>query len=139
MQHAQFDLLSLEEYRQFGVPHDLQILEAAQDLWLNVLHIHGKQIMFDLFESYPVAVINWHDQETAPGLAEAQQRFPGAVCGGLRRWDTLVLGAPDQVQMEARAAMEETGGRRFVLGTGCVTPITAPHGNILAARSVVEV
>ena len=35
---------------------------------------------------------------------------------------------------EAADAIAQTGGRRFILGTGCVVPVIAPHGNILATR-----
>jgi uroporphyrinogen decarboxylase len=42
------------------------------------------------------------------------------------------------VEAEARDAIEQTGGRRFILGTGCVVPVIASHGNLLAARKSVE-
>lgn len=138
VQHAQFGLLSLEEYEQFGRKYDLQVLEAAKDLWLNMLHLHGTEVMFDRFLDYPVSVINWHDKETAPHLGEAQKMFHGAVCGGLRRWETMALGDPASVEKEAKQALQVTGGRRFILGTGCVLPVVTPHGNILAARRSVE-
>jgi uroporphyrinogen decarboxylase len=93
--------------------------------------------MFDIFLDYPVAIINWHDRESPPNLAEAQQRFEGALCGGLRRWETMVLGNPDKVSEEAKEAILATGGRRFILGTGCVLPVIAPRANILAARQAV--
>jgi uroporphyrinogen decarboxylase len=70
VQHAQYGLLSKEEYNTFGRPYDLQVLEAAEGLWLNVLHLHGRDVMFDLLADYPVQVINWHDRETWPTLAE---------------------------------------------------------------------
>jgi uroporphyrinogen decarboxylase len=113
-------------------------LEAAQALWLNVLHLHGADVMFDLLADYPVQVINWHDRETWPTLAEAQDRFGGAVCGGLQRWDAVVRGTPGYVRDQAVDAMAQTGGQRFILGTGCVTPIIAPMSNIRMAREVVE-
>ncbi len=138
VQHAQYGLLSEAEYQVFGVSYDLQVLEAAAGLWLNVLHLHGDEVMFPLFLDYPCQVVNWHDQETTPSLAEAQRQYKGVVCGGLKQWKTMVLGTPQEVEREARAALKETGGKRFVLGTGCVTPITAPHGNLLAARRSVE-
>jgi uroporphyrinogen decarboxylase len=138
VQHAQFGLLSEEEYVAFGRRYDLRVLEAAQDLWLNVLHLHGVDVMFDLLADYPVQVINWHDRETWPTLAEAQTRFDGAVCGGLQRWDVVVRATPDRVREQAADAIAQTGGRRFVLGTGCVTPIVAPTSNIRAAREAVE-
>jgi uroporphyrinogen decarboxylase len=138
VQHAQYRLLSEPEFATFGRFYDLQVLDAVRDLWLNVGHIHGENIMFDQVCDYPVAVLNWHDRETAPTLAEAQHRFEGVVCGGLRQWETLVLGDPKQVTREAQEAIEQTGGVRFILGTGCVVPIIAPHGNLLAARRAVD-
>ena len=139
VQHAQYGLLSEEEYATFGRPYDLWVLEAAQGLWLNVLHLHGVDVMFDLLADYPVQVINWHDRETWPTLAEGQRRFSGAVCGGLQRWEVVVRGDPAQVQAQAADALSQTGGSRFILGTGCVTPIVAPTSNIRAARKAVEV
>jgi len=133
VQHAQFGLLGIDEFRQFQMAYDLRILKTVQTKWLNVGHIHGEDIMFDEITSYPLNVLNWHDQHTFPSLGESQKRFKGAVCGGLRRWETMVLGNPDKVREEAMAAATETGGCRFILGTGCVLPIVSPHGNILAA------
>jgi uroporphyrinogen-III decarboxylase len=50
----------------------------------------------------------------------------------------MVLGSPESVHQEARAAIESMDGLRLILGTGCVTPTTAPYGNLLAARQAVE-
>ncbi len=138
VQHAQHGLLAEEEYSTFGVNYDLQILESAQEMWLNMLHIHGIEIMFNTFIDYPVAVINWHDRETYPDLNQAQELYSGVICGGIRRETTLVLSTPEGVTAEAEQAIAATSGKRFILGTGCVVPITAPYGNIIAARSSVE-
>jgi len=138
VQHASYELLTEDEYRQFGLPFDRRLLEAADGLWLNVLHLHGRRVMFDLLSDYPVQVVNWHDRETPPSLAEGQARVRGAVLGGLRQWETMVRGSPDEVRREAADALAQTGGRRFILGTGCVTPITAPWANLREARQAVE-
>lgn len=138
VQHAQFSHLSISEFQTFGRFYDLQILEAAKSFWLNVGHIHGDHIMFDQVCDYPVQVLNWHDQQTSPTLSEAQEQFKGVVCGGLRQWETMVMGTPQAVYQEAQKAIDQTAGSRFILGTGCVIPITAPYGNILAARQAVE-
>jgi uroporphyrinogen decarboxylase len=135
VQHAQYRLLSEAEYRRFGRAYDVQVLESAESLWLKMLHIHGTHVMFDLLADYPVNIVNWHDQETAPSLREGKEVIPGAVCGGLRREESMVLGTPDQIKAEAQTAIQATGGQRFILGTGCVVPITAPYGNLMAARS----
>ncbi len=136
VQHASYELLSEQEYKEFGVPLDRRLLEAADGLWLNVLHLHGNRVMFHLVAGYPVQVVNWHDRETPPTLREGQARVRGAVLGGLRQWETMLRGTPDDVRREAEDAMEQTGERRFILGTGCVTPITAPWANLRAAREV---
>ena len=138
VQHAQYGLLSEEEYNTFGRPYDLRLLEAVDGLWLNVLHLHGTDVMFDLLADYPVQVINWHDRETWPNLAEGKKLFSGAVCGGLQRWEVMVQGTPAQVWEQAVDAIAQTDGERFILGTGCVTPIVAPTSNIRAVRAAVE-
>lgn len=138
IQQAQYNLLSVDEFASFGRYYDLQVLEAAQRLWLNMVHLHGENVMFEQVCDYPVQIINWHDRHTPPTLAEAQKLFKGVVCGGLRRWETMTLGNAREVKSEALEAIQATGGKRLILGTGCVLPIIAPHGNILAARQSVE-
>jgi uroporphyrinogen decarboxylase len=136
VQHAQYGLLSEQEYSEFGKAYDLQILAPARDFWVKMLHLHGKDVMFDLAADYPVNIVNWHDRETYPSLSLGQTRFPGVVCGGVSQ-DTLVYGTPDQVRSEALEAIQATSGQRVILGTGCVTPVIAPFGNILALRQSV--
>lgn len=136
--HASYLLFTESEYLELGRPYDLRVLEAAQGGWFNVLHIHGEEVMFDLLTDYPVAAINWHDRSGSPSLAGAATRFSGTLIGGLRQWDTLLRGTPDQVRAEVRDAVEQTGGRHYILGAGCVTPITTPTRNIWAARKAVE-
>lgn len=138
VQHAQYGLFSEQEYDEFGRTFDQQALEPAQQYGFNMLHLHGKNVMFDQFLDYPFAMINWHDRETPPTLAEARQKFSGALCGGLRRQETMVLGTPGQVKVEALDAIQQTGGRGLILGTGCVMPTIVPRGNIIAARQSVE-
>jgi uroporphyrinogen decarboxylase len=70
-------------------------------------------------------------------LTEAQQYYQGVMCGGLRQ-DTLVYENQTEVQDEAWNALQQTSGKRFILATGCVVPIIAPHGNIVATRNIVE-
>ena len=53
------------------------------------------------------------------------------------RQDTLVYGDQAEVRKEAEDAIEQTHGQRFILGTGCVVPVIASHGNIMAARQSV--
>ncbi|MBN1201414.1 MAG: uroporphyrinogen decarboxylase [Anaerolineae bacterium] len=139
VQHASYALMNDSEYLEFGRPYDLRILEALPDSWwLNVMHVHGQVPMFDLLADYPVQVINWHDRETDPDLSVGKLKFNGAVSGGIGRWDPMHNGTPVEVRTQARQAIEQTNGRRFILSTGCVIMTTTPTSNIRAAREVVE-
>lgn len=138
IQHASYHEMTESEYVEFGTAYDLPLLDAAGDLWINMAHIHGKAIMFDLIADYPVHILNWHDRETPPTLAEGITRFPGTVCGGISRIESLELGSPNKIHEEAMKAIEQTGGKRLILGTGCVLPLTTPYGNIMAVRNAAE-
>ena len=52
-----------------------------------------------------------------------------------------IIGLPNSTKTTIFNALTmrqvETTGRRLVIGTGCVTPITAPAGNIRAAREAI--
>ena len=137
IQHAQADLLNQTEYVKFGKNQDEQILQQARTLWCNILHLHGTKVYFDLIKGFPVQIINWHDRETSPSLEEAFHLFQGVLCGGLKR-ETLSLGTPGEINCEIKDAINQVGGKRLLLGTGCVIPIISPHGNIKFVRSAVE-
>jgi len=138
VQHAQYGLFSETEYDEFGTAFDQPALEPVERYKTNMLHLHGQEVMFDRFLKYPFGIINWHDRESPPSLAEARKKFAGALCGGLRRQETMVLGTPDQVKAEVQDAIQQTGGLGLILGTGCVMPTIVPRGNIIAARQSVE-
>jgi uroporphyrinogen decarboxylase len=137
VQHAQGQLMSFEEYKIFGLIFDRETIEPAENLWCNMLHLHGQEIHFELANELPFQIVNWHDRESYPSLTEAQSLFQGVICGGMRQ-DTIVYRDHTEVENEAADAIQQTGGKRFVLGTGCVVPVIASHGNILAARKSVE-
>jgi len=142
VQHAQNELLTLDEYKLFGLPNDLICLAPASSLWCNLLHLHGLNIHFELVSQslYPEGlfqIVNWHDRETRPTLAEGLKNTRAAVCGGISQ-NTIVFGNQVDIRKEAADAIAQSGGRHLILGTGCVVPVIAPHGNISAARELVE-
>ncbi len=125
--------LTEAQYREFGVRYDRMVLdEVVEKAALVLLHVHGFDIFFDLMAEYPVDIINWHDRRTPPSLAEGQVRFRGAVLGGIDEWGTLLKGSPQDVREQMADAVRRTGGRRLIIGAGCVTPITVPEANLRA-------
>jgi uroporphyrinogen decarboxylase len=137
VQHASYLKMTEAEYQVFGRPYDLQVLAAASELWLNVLHVHGAHIMFNLVADYPVQAVNWHDRETPPDLEAGLKKIKGAASGGVSR-DMLHAENPEAALDQARDAMQQTEGRRWILGTGCVALATTPVGNIRKMRTLVE-
>ena len=59
-QSSTYDFMTAEEYEEYGVPYDMEVLEAAKDGWMNTIHAHGPNIMLELLKNYPVDVFNWH-------------------------------------------------------------------------------
>jgi len=134
-QMATRDVLTEEMYRRFGMRYDLPILRAVRRrAFINVVHIHGGNIMFDLIaENYPADGLNWHDQRTPPSLDEASKRFPRALLGGIDEVDTLVEGTKDDVEAMVKESIRSVSGRRLILAPGCVIPLAAPRSNLDAA------
>jgi uroporphyrinogen decarboxylase len=60
-------------------------------------------------------------------------QIKGAACGGLSRDVVMLCGKPDAVRYEVADAIEQTGGRRYIVGTGCVMMIPTPEVNIQTA------
>jgi uroporphyrinogen decarboxylase len=138
VQHASYAHTSPAEYAEFGKEYDLRVLEAAKGLWLNVLHLHGNDVMFDLVADYPVQIWNWHDRDTPPTLREALPKVKGAVCGGLSRESVMLRGTPDDVRSQVADAIAQTGGKRLIIGTGCVTLVNTPESNLRTARTAAD-
>jgi uroporphyrinogen decarboxylase len=137
VQHANYRLMSEAEYQVFGRPYDMQVFSALDDLWLNVLHLHGSDPMFHLVSDYPMQVFNWHDRESEPDLESGLRRIKGAASGGVDR-DVLHMDDPELALEQARDAFRQTGGLRWVMGTGCVILVTTPEGNIRRLRALAE-
>ena len=135
-QLATHDFLTPAEYERFGRRYDLEFFAALQGkAKLNMFHLHGENVMFDLAASYPVEMLNWHDRLTAPSLKEALGRFKGALVGGVEERGLLVSGSDAAVRAQVRDAVAQTGGRRLIVGPGCVCGIAAPQQNL---RAVLE-
>lgn len=135
-QLATTDVLTPAEYDRFGKRWDLEFFNAFKGRTrIDMLHLHGMNPMFDALAGYPVGLVNWHDRLTAPTLKAGAGRFKGAVVGGVEELGLLVKGSEAEVRAQVRDAIAQTGGRRLLVGPGCVAGIAAPEHNI---RAVIE-
>ena len=131
-QMATTDLMTREEFVEFGVAYDLRGKSSV-----TMLHVCKQNLMFDLVADYPVDVINWAARTSGTGLADARRLTEKPLAGGLSL-DTLASGTEEDVLAEVRAAIAEVGRRGFILAPDCVIKGSSPDANLAAARRAVE-
>lgn len=117
-QLSSYNLTEESFYREYGMPYDLAVLSASSG-WCNVLHAHGKNIMFPLLRKYPVQVFNWHAFESLPEIAEAQLLTGKCIMAGLERMD-ITEHHKNEIEREIYETLKQTGGRKVILSPGCV-------------------
>ena len=131
---ASRDLLTDEEYREFGRPYDLRVMEAAAGAALNILHVCRSRNMLQALADYPVHTLNWDATDsTNPSLAAAREFTQRPLLGGVSR-ETLLNGTPEAVAQEVRDAVAQTGGRSFMVGPGCSISPRCPEANLRALQ-----
>ncbi len=138
-QCATTDLLTAEEYEEFGAKYDLRLFDEYKDItFFNIIHIHGKNVLFDRLAKYPGNCINWHDRLVGPSLKEARSITDKCLLGGIEENTVLLNGSADQVQNHVREAIELGGTRKLIIGPGCVADPRTSEENYFAARLALE-
>lgn len=150
-QCATTDLMDELMFAEFCKPYDLRVINAYKDqTWFNVVHIHGHNVMFDTVSQYPCNVLNWHDRQTNPTLAEARAKSSKVFLGGLRegpaivgtalQYDSIMSGGagPELVKAHIKEAIDMVGGKGLLVGPGCVADPRSPAENLHAVRAAVE-
>ena len=135
---ASYDVMNEEEHNEFSRPFDIRILQAAEQGWLNTMHLHGQHPMFNSLCDYPVSIINWHDRAAGPSLQDAMKLFPGTFAAGIEQFHLLHFGSPKEIEEQIADAILQTGGRRLMITPGCTFPLTVPEGNLYTVRRAVE-
>lgn len=150
-QNAQKAMLSLDEFREFAEFYDLQVMGSyVKKTWFNVVHLHGLNVYFDeVLAKYPANVLNWHDRNTAPSLAEARTLTEKPFLAGIRaatklvdgkevRDDIVKDGTPDEIIAHIHEAIASVDGKGLMIGPGCVVDQVCPEENLRAVRKAVE-
>jgi uroporphyrinogen decarboxylase len=133
------DMLAAEDLRAWSRPYDLRLLAAARGAPFNVLHVCKHRNLLFEFTDYPVAAFSWAATDpTNPSLAEALERLPGAVMGGITHDESLGRSGPEAAVAEYRRALEQTRGRRWLAAPGCSIPPATPAAVLRAVRDAVH-
>lgn len=139
-QMSSYDVMLPELYLEYGKPYDLQVLQAAKGGWMNTIHAHGSNVMFELLSDYPVSIFNWHAWETLPAIDEAKKLTGKCLMGGLNRTDITNCNR-NAIRNQIYSAYQLTDGRGLILTPGCVIryPLNdAMLAYISAAKDFVE-
>jgi uroporphyrinogen decarboxylase len=137
-QMATTDLMTREEFVEFGAAYDLPVLQSmAGRSRVTMLHVCRQNLMFDLVVDYPVHVINWAAGTSGTSLAEARRMTDKPLAGGLSL-EMLLNGTENDVVAEVRSAIAEAGWRGFLLAPDCVVKGPSPDANLAAARRALD-
>ena len=131
------DAMSAEEYKTWGRPFDLKVLDAVREAPFNVLHIHGKQIHFDSLLDYPASAINWSHFATSPSLNEGRVRSGKTVMGGIDEAAAAHL-SPPEIRKQVAKAIQEVGARGLIVAPGCSVPTDTPERTLRAVKDALE-
>ena len=135
------DVVTEDEYMAFGVPYDLPIFEAAKQegAAFNIMHMCRENIMFNILSDYPVEILSYDNVNPRnPSLSEALVKTDKALWAGIRP-KTLLNGPVEAIQDEVRDALEQTMGRRFLLGPCCSISYKVPDAHLIAAKEALPV
>ncbi len=133
-----YDKMTLDEYKKWGEPTDRAVLEAAGDMWFNIMHMHGEAPMFELMSKYPVQAINWHDRLVEDfNLAKGRELCPDKILiGGVEEYTTLFNGSDEAVKAELADAIGQVEDGRLILGPGCCVPLNVPEDRLELAKNI---
>jgi uroporphyrinogen decarboxylase len=136
---ASRDLLTPDEYREWGRPFDLRILAAASGAPFNVLHVCKRRNLLLELADYPVSAFSWDAIDPLnPTLANMLAATSRAAMGGISFDASLCDPDPERYVSEYRRALEMTGGRRWLAAPGCSIPPATSAANLKAVRAAVD-
>ena len=134
---ATSDVMTREEYEQWGRPFDLKILEAVREAAFNVLHIHGRRIHFNSVVDYPASALNWSHFATAPSLKEGKVRSGKTVLGGIDEATASHVSAPE-IREQVENTIREIGTQGLIVTPGCSVATDTREQNLRAVKAAVD-
>ncbi len=136
--YATSDMLTWEEYKEFGVPYDLEVIGAAEDDAMNLFHICGSNNYLKEIKdlNYPVMMYNWDDSDpTNVPLDKAYDLIPDkALVGGVDRNGWLLKSTAEEVGFQIERILAKHDPSRIIVGPGCSIPPEVPMPNLQAIR-----
>jgi len=142
--------MSREQLEEYALRYDKMVLDALRDAPIKLLHIcsnetenpqkNGGLMEKGWFKNYRVDAINWWDRNFT-SIETVKKVYGDKFCivAGIDHKQTMLHGTPEQVETEAKNAINcagEDGG--FILGSGCTLNQNTPLANYNAVGRAVE-
>ncbi len=132
---ASCDMISPRTYQRFAFPYEQRVFQAwkAHGITGSVLHICGNSTK--VLEQYADTGADVVEIDNMVDLSVAREKIGArvALMGNVHTVNDLLSGTPETVRAAAQRCIEQAGGgRRFILGSGCIVPRHAPLDNLRA-------
>jgi uroporphyrinogen decarboxylase len=135
---ASYDKMTWDEYQRFGVPYDVQVVQAAGDDALNILHVcAGNNFLRELSKyDYHSRMLNWDASDpTNVPLDKAHQSYSDAVLlGGVDHTGWLLRSEPQEMPYFIDQLKSKYDPSRLIIGPGCAVDPETNMDNLKAIR-----
>jgi uroporphyrinogen decarboxylase len=137
---ASKNVLTEEDYKKFGRPFDLEVLDAVKGVGGKViLHVCEPFNLLPLFADYPADLVNWAASHRSNlSLLDGHRLLAKPVIGGVDHTSSLLLGRKEVLITSLRPVVSTLREIPGVLGGECALPPAVPDENLAALRQLVE-
>lgn len=111
--------LSERQHELHHAPYDREILAACAGARMNILHLCGHEIEARRFVECEAPIVSWELGGRNPNLIEMHAMFARTMMTGVSGKPAFGTEPVSSLRRQARAAIDETGGRNLILAPGC--------------------
>jgi uroporphyrinogen decarboxylase len=127
---ASGSLISPAQYREFAMPYQAIVCRRLRELGTpSVIHICGKTAK--MLEAIAETGADCFEIDWQVPLEEAARRIGARMClKGNLHTTRLIHSSAARIEQEAREAIRQAAGARYILSSGCAVGRDTPPGNI---------
>ena len=137
-QWASATMLTWEQYQEFGLPYDLQVLRASQAEAINILHVcSSENYLLRLLEhGYDCPMVNWDscDPTNLPLDRAYDLVTDRALVGGVDHNGWLLHSTPEEIGQQIEKIKAAHDPARLIIGPGCSITANTPIRNLEEIR-----
>jgi uroporphyrinogen decarboxylase len=122
-QWASSNLITWNEYEEFGVPYDLEVIKATEKDALNLFHVCSSNNYLNQLAKidYNCRMYNWDgDEPTNYPLDKCYDLLNGkTLVGGVDHSGWLLKSEPEEIPFQMQRIKKYLDPRRVIIGPGC--------------------